>query len=133
MKTSLIPASILDFISVACGFVATGLSLTPGLMYLIRNLSGLEFYPLAGFVVAISAAALMVGVLVRTLTLAAMVGLARGRAALEWCAPGECATFATWFGCSWSFPGASGWQAGIRVLGLGIALTGTHGSEGLHG
>jgi hypothetical protein len=127
MKTSLIPTSILNFLSFACGYVATGFGLTPGLMYLIRNLGGLEFLPLAGVVVGMTAIALLVGLVVRTLSLAAMVYLARGRAALEWCMPGECATFATWFGCSWGFAGKDGWQEGIRVCGLGIALCGTHG------
>jgi len=133
MKTNLIPTSILNFLSFACGYIAAGFSLTPGLMYLIQHLGGLEFVSLAGVVVGITAVALLVGVFVRTLSLAAMVYLARGRAALEWCAPGECATFATWFGCSWGFPGAGGWQEGIRVLGLGIALRGTHGGERTHG
>lgn len=133
MKTSLIPTSILDKASVASGFVAGVAVLTPGLLYLMRHMFAMEFWPLAGVEFGISALSLLASLTVRTLSLAAMVRLARGREALEWCAPSECATFAGWLGSSWGFPGAGGWQEGIRVFGLGIALSGTHGNESAHG
>lgn len=133
MKTSLIPTSIFNVASCSLGFAACVPVLAAGLVILMSQLARLTSGSLLALVFSISAVALMTGVLVRALSLAAMVYLARGRGALEWCAPSECATFATWLGCSWSFPGAGGWQAGIRILGLGIALCGTHGSEDDHG
>ena len=133
MQTRKLPISIFNFISMALGFIASTVFLTPGMAYLIQHLGGLDFFPLAGVVLAISTASLLAGVAVRTLTLALMVYAARGPVALDWCAPGECATFATWLGCSWGFFGAGGWQEGIRVCGLGIALRGTHGNEAPRG
>lgn len=133
MQTRKIPISILNCVSFCLGAVASAVVLTPGLVYLMQHLGGLDFLPLAGVVLAISTASLLAGVAIRTLTLALMVCAARGPAALDWAAPSECATFATWLGCSWGFFGASGWQEGIRVCGLGVALQGTHGNEAPRG
>ena len=54
MKTSLIPTSILDKASVASGFVAGVAVLTPGLLYLMRHMFAMEFWPLAGIISLIS-------------------------------------------------------------------------------
>jgi hypothetical protein len=133
MKTSRIPKNILNLVSFACGYAAATGVLTPVLIYIIFYLHEMGAVAYIGLMFGSCAAAILAGLIVRALSLAAMVYLTRGREALEWCPPSECATFSGWLGCEWGFPGARGWQEGIRLFGLGIALSGTHGTENSHG
>ena len=133
MNTRKLPISIFNLISFAAGFVASVPVLSAGLVYLMGCLDRLDSMHLMLSVAIISALTLLGGVVVRTCVLALLAYIARGPVALDWCAPSECVSFAGWLGCSWGFAGKGGWQEGVRVCGLGIALRGTHGQEVDHG
>lgn len=133
MNTRHLPISFFNLVSFTAGFVASVPVLSAGLVYLMERIDGMDSLALMLAVGAISTLVLLCGVGVRTCVLAFLAYIARGPMALDWCAPRECASFAGWLGCSWGFVGKDGWQEGIRVCGLGIALRGTHGEEACHG
>ena len=133
MNTRQLPISSFNIASFLAGFVASVPVLSAGLVCLMERIETLDTLELFLWVAVISGLTLLGGVLVRTCVLALLACIARGPDALDWCAPGECVSFATWLGCTWGFPGKDGWQEGVRVCGLGIALRGTHGQEVSHG
>lgn len=133
MNTRHLPIGFFNLVSFTAGFVASVPVLSAGVVYLMERIDGMDALALMLAVGAISTLALLCGVGVRTCVLALLASIARGPDALDWCTPSECVSFAAWLGCTWGFPGKDGWQEGLRVCGLGIALRGTHGQEAAHG
>ena len=68
--------------------------------------------------------ALAVLFLVDALALTALVLLYRGRSALGWVRPSECAGLGSWLAYEWRFFSTGGLQEGRRILGLELAVNG---------
>jgi hypothetical protein len=105
----------------ALGAVALLLGAPTVFPLLAQAETGTQF--VLGMVVYCAGAELRGGV-AYLLTLTLLVLMARGRTCVAFTSVAECQGFRSWLCSSWSFFSAGGQQAGLRVLGIEVALQG---------
>jgi hypothetical protein len=121
---------VINFASMLAGFVAALAITTYGLLSIMTHGRGLDFAPYTALVFGTAVSAMVCAAVVRLGVLVLLARVFRSAGALEWCCPTECTSLGNWMGCAWKFNGADGWQEGLRVFGVGVAIRGTLGQGG---
>jgi len=78
---------------------------------------------LLGYVTANAMCAMVAGTAIGLVTLCLLVRVFRGNSAVGFARPSECTSLSTWAFTEWHHYGR-GYQVGLRVLGIEIALKG---------
>jgi hypothetical protein len=115
------------FISMLAG-ILTAIAVRGNLMaittkILQQHAESLTTSALLGYVTATALCAMAAGATVGVVTLCLLVRLFRGNSAVGYAWPAECTSLSTWAFTHWHHYGR-GYQVGLRVLGVEIALKG---------
>lgn len=115
------------FLSILAGFIA-GITVLGNLVAITakvmhQHVETLTTSTLLGYVTANAVCAMAAGTAVGLVTLGLLVRVFRGSSAVGFARPSECTSLSTWAFTQWHHYGR-GYQVGLRVLGIEIALKG---------
>jgi hypothetical protein len=115
------------FISILAGIIGAtavlGNLMAITVQVMQRHAETLTSGALLGHITANAVCAMVAGVAVTLVTLFLQVRVFRGNRAVGFAWPSECTSLSTWAGTNWHYYGR-GYQVGLRVLGVEIALKG---------